>query len=239
MLLAPLTNTLNKKLISAVKSNDLVLVKRLLKGEAVNNDIDCSLRWSVFNNYLEVVKFLVRKGANIHAHNDEALRESSRLGHFEIVKFLVTQGANIHADDDYPLRGAAAEGHLEIVKFLVTHGASIHANNAHALRRSAVLGHLEIVKFLITQGANIHANDDEALKMSASNEHYDVWKVLSAFIQEEKLLVAASDSMLVLPAVASVALVAAVGSMVREHHSVESAPHTKQQSITKIKISKI
>ena len=65
----------------------------------------------------------------------------------------------------------------------------------------------------IAHGANIHANDDEALKSSYRNGYYDVWQVLLAFIQEEKLLVAASESMLVLPAVASVALVAAVGSV--------------------------
>ena len=46
------------------------------------------------------------------------------------------------------------------------------------------------------QGANIHANDDEALKNAASRKRNGVWQLLSAFIQEEKLLVAASESML-------------------------------------------
>jgi len=174
------------------------------------------------NNQLDELKNLLSQGANIHINNSEALREAAYYGYFEIVKILIERGANIHSGDDYALRFSARNGHLEIVKFLVTHGASIHANDAHALRTAAFHSHLEIVKFLVAQGANIHARDDEALKESARWGRDDVWQVLSAFIREEELLVAASGStsastwvcgMLALPAVVSVALVVASGSI--------------------------
>jgi len=46
------------------------------------------LQWASENGYLEVVEFLVGKGANIHADNDYALRWASRNDHLEVVKFL-------------------------------------------------------------------------------------------------------------------------------------------------------
>ena len=156
------------------------------------------------NNQLDELKNLLSQGADIHANNDCALRWSADLDRFETVKFLVAHGANIHAADDEALRCSAQEGHLEVVKLLVTQGANIHADDDYALKWSAACGHLEVVKFLLTQGANIHANDDEALKNAASRKRNDVWQLLSAFIQEEKLLVAASDSMLLVAALGSV-----------------------------------
>jgi len=142
---------------------------------------------------------------------------------------------------------AVQNNQIDELKNLLDRGADIHADNDEALRCSASNGHLETVKFLVAQGANIHANDDDALKNAASQNHNDVLQVLSAFIQEEKLLVAAVGSMpliaasdstsassclcgiLVLPAVGSLALVAASDSMLQ----------TQPQTITKAKRSKI
>ena len=97
---------------------------------------------------LDVIKELVREGANIHAYNDEALRWAAEKGHLKIVKFLVENGANIYANDDFALRYAAEKGYLEIVKFLCEKGADIHALGDEALRCAAENGHLEVTEFL-------------------------------------------------------------------------------------------
>jgi len=183
---------INKQFIKAIQNNQIDKVKNLLdQGADIHDDNDWALRESAFYGYLEIVKFLLTQGANIHADDDYALREAATNGHLETVKYLLTQGSNIHAKDDEALRYSAISDHLETVKCLVTNGANVHTNNDEPLRWAAEKGHLEIVKFLITQGANIHANNDEALKESVRNEHDDVWQLLSALIQEEKLLVAA------------------------------------------------
>ena len=156
----------------------------------------------------------------LHAINKQFL-DAAKNNKIDKLKNLLSQGANIHADDDWALKVSAWGGHLEVVKFLVTQGANIRAGDDEPLRYSARFGHLEIVKFLIAHGANIHARCDEALKNAASGNNNDVWRVLSAFIQEEKLLVAASDYML------------------QEIYSVESAPKTKRPLITKAKRLKI
>ena len=44
------------------------------------------------NGHLEVVKYLVENGADIHANNDHALRWSARFGHLEVVKYLIEKG---------------------------------------------------------------------------------------------------------------------------------------------------
>jgi ankyrin repeat protein len=67
---------------------------------------------------LELVKYCLREGANIHAQNDFALRWASQNGHIEVVKYLVSQGADIHTFDDLALQWASENGHIEVVKYL-------------------------------------------------------------------------------------------------------------------------
>ena len=195
------------------------------------------------SNKIDELKNLLDRGANIHANDDVALREAAWKGRHEIVKFLVTQGANIHADNDAALRWAAPNGHLEIAKFLLAKGANIHANDDGALREAAFCGDLEAVKFLVTQGANIHARNDKALKWSAQEGHNDVWQVLSAFIQEEKFLVAAlgvtsASGWVCSTALGSVALVAAPVST-GASSCLCGMLKAQPQTITKAKRSKI
>ena len=190
---------INQQFIKAAQNNQIDELKNLLdRGADIHANDDEALKLSAEHGHLEVVKFLVAQMANIYA-DDDALGWAAGNGHLEIVKFLLSQGANIHADDDCALKRSAFKGHLEVVKFLVKKGADIHANNDESLRWAANRGHLETVKFLLTRGANVQANDNEALKESARNGHDDVWRVLSAFIQEEKLVVAALGSGPVLP----------------------------------------
>ncbi len=103
---------------------------------------------------VEVLKQLVKEGADIHAWNDDALRWAAENGHLSVVKFLVKSGADIHAYNDDVLRLAAQNGHLSVVKFLVKNGADIHAWNDDALKWAADNGHLDVVKYLESQSEN-------------------------------------------------------------------------------------
>ena len=61
--------------------------------------------------------------------NEERLIEAAEEGRIDIVRFMIKEGADIHAYDDYPLRWASMNGHTETVKLLIKEGADIHAVN--------------------------------------------------------------------------------------------------------------
>ena len=145
--------------------------------------------------HLEIVKYLVSQGADIHAWNNWALRGSASNGKLKVVKYLASQGANIHVNDDQVLQYSANNGHLEIVKYLVSQGASIHINNDQALRWGAYNGHLKVVKYLVSQGADIHAKDDQALRWSAKNGHLEIVQYLTQEKQNTNQTTRSSDEL--------------------------------------------
>jgi hypothetical protein len=70
----------------------------------------------------EVIKELIREGADIHAGNDCALRWAAGNGHTEIVKLLLDRDADIHG----ALRRAVESGYTETVKLLLDRGANTY-----------------------------------------------------------------------------------------------------------------
>jgi len=76
---------------------------------------------------LEIVKYLIFKGADIHAENDYSLIIASTIGSLAIVKCLIHRGANIHAENDAALRNASEGGYLEVVKYLMLSGANVNS----------------------------------------------------------------------------------------------------------------
>lgn len=166
-------------LVLAAENGHVDVVKYLMgKGLNIHTRNDEALIFAVRNGHLEVVKYLLGQGADIHARNDEVLIRAVRSKHLEVVKYLVSQGARINANNDAALRLAARNGNLDMVKYLVNRGANIHAINDEALRWSAYSGHVDVVKYLVNQGANIHAKKDQALRRAAEKGHLDVVKYL-------------------------------------------------------------
>lgn len=134
------------------------------KKEKENNDIFLQ---KVKDRQLEVIKYIITLGANIHTNDDFPLKYSAFVGHLEIVKFLVEKGANIHNCNERALMYGAKNGHLQIVKYLVESGADIHSEDEIAFRESCIHGHLNVVKYLVSLGVNIHVMNEYALKWSS------------------------------------------------------------------------
>jgi ankyrin repeat protein len=145
-------------------SGDLQMVKELVRlGANIRIKNDILLITSAASGHLEVVKYLVQNGADVHAKKDLAFRISAQNGHLDVVKYLVQKGSDIHANNDDALIKAAVNGHLEIIKYLEENGVNIHTNDSVALIGSARNGHLHVVKYLAEKGANIHSRNDKAL----------------------------------------------------------------------------
>ena len=117
----------------------------------------------------------------VYCSMSEALLPASRCGHLEIVKYLINKGADVAFCGHYALRAASGYGHLEIVKYLVGQGSDIHVYNDQCLVVSSKNGHLPMVKYLVEQGADIHTVNDFPLRLAKGNKHYDVVKYLKSF----------------------------------------------------------
>jgi len=168
-----------KVLRQATETGSLEMVKRLVEriGDLTRikkGALDEATYKAVLLGHLEILKYLIEQGANIHAvytdsyqSQDNLLSAASRLGNLEIVKYLVSQEADVHARNEAALHGAALNGYLDVVKLLVEQGADIHSRNEAALHGAAAEGHLDVVRLLVEQGADLHAL------------HYN-WSVLTA-----------------------------------------------------------
>lgn len=168
-------------LVKAAESGELRIIQHCVQNlnEDLRVDEDSVLTHASEQGHLDVVKYALEKGCDIHASFDYAVRWASARGHYSVVKYLIEQGANIHAYADDALAHAAHQGHFEIVKLLVESGAYIHATNELALRLAAKYGHLSIVKYLIRHGADISVNNYEVLHSSTeevANYLYEVKK---------------------------------------------------------------
>jgi len=98
------------------------------------------------NGNMEKVKELLSDG---EVDLDNSLCYVSEKGHLEVVKYLISMGADVHTRNDYPLGLASMNGHLEVVKYLISMKAYVHAENDFALRWASYNGRLDIVKYLV------------------------------------------------------------------------------------------
>lgn len=93
------------------------------------------------------------------------------LGHLNVIKLLVKHGADVNHKtdtDSTPLRAACFDGRLDIVQYLVNHEADVNLPNAYnntCLMISSYKGHTEVVEYLLQNGAQ--PNDQANCKATA------------------------------------------------------------------------
>ena len=72
---------------------------------------------------LDIIKYLVEKGADIHAEDDGSIRHyGTHKKYFDILKYFVDKGVHFCATHDCAIARAAQSGHLEVVKYFVEKG---------------------------------------------------------------------------------------------------------------------
>ncbi|XP_026675593.1 protein fem-1 homolog CG6966 isoform X2 [Ceratina calcarata] len=112
---------------------------------------------------------------------------AAAAGYLELVKLLVKNGAEINATTkthSTPLRAACFDGYFDIVRFLVAHGADIELTNREGhtcLMIACYRGHIQIVKFLLALRANVNRKSIKgitALHDCAESGYLDVVKAL-------------------------------------------------------------
>ena len=99
----------------AAMDGDTECVKALLDaGADVHNSVDAPLWYAAGGHHTDTMRALLDAGAN----QDIALLEAAANGMVELVKELLRKGANIHMYNGLPLSMAEYNGHTETVRIL-------------------------------------------------------------------------------------------------------------------------
>jgi len=148
-----------------------------------------ALFMATLKDRVDVVKFLIRKGAQVNVQNRygvSPLLLCAESGNFELVKALVDAGADVNispkgqlAEENLlagqtPLLGAAKKGHLEICEYLIKNGCDVNAatmTGTTPLCTAVEEGHLPVVKLLIENGADVNQSPTGLVARDVHIEH--------------------------------------------------------------------
>ena len=115
---------------------------------------------------IEVTKYLVSKGADIHAKSWNGTTPIHSPANVEIAEFLISQGADVNSRGSSgwtPLHYEAYwKSNTDVANFLISQGADVDAqddNGETPLHQAAIAGKIGFVRFLVSKGANVHAKD--------------------------------------------------------------------------------
>jgi ankyrin repeat protein len=137
---------------------------KLLRVKAPVQEVGATpLHIAAKEGHLDVVRFLLERGAAVDGNNDDAgtpLSSAAAGGHVDIIRVLLDKGARIDATDASgatPLHLAAQEGQLGAVKLLLQKGAPVDArrkDGATPLALATERQRVEVVKLLQDSGAS-------------------------------------------------------------------------------------
>ncbi len=126
-----------KEFIKASKKGDLESIKSLLKSDkallgAQDTDGSTALHCATWKGHREVVAFLIKAGADIHAHNSNdhwgttPLHAAAHANQTAIAQMLIEAGADVNAKDmngKTPLHHTTFHKATAAAKMLVQHDA--------------------------------------------------------------------------------------------------------------------
>jgi len=141
--------------------NNIEIIKYLLNNGVDKSNIDITI-WARLGDLDRVKSALSTNTIDINLNNGELLRNAVQSGNLELVTYLVEKGANIHEETfetGNALITASATGNLEIVKYLIEQGININSfieySGETAIEIAKEEGHTEIVKLLIDAGTSV------------------------------------------------------------------------------------
>lgn len=148
----------------------------------------------------ETFKYLIKKGADIHSHNEKVLIWSAKNNYLDILKLVFADGKNLMAVEctkktskhiplffkphkiitvqNLALALSSSKGYLDIMSCLIKQGADIHFNNDCILKRSCSKGRLNMVKYLFEITNFSQTTKNRSLNKAIYDNHISIVKFL-------------------------------------------------------------
>ena len=170
-----LKNFMGRNLLHAAAEggNSSIVMRALSCDIDINSKDDCSatpLIIAVKQNHIEVVKYLLQKGADISLTTEDkkrnALHIASPEGSVAVIEMLLSYDLRPDSRDgegNTPLARAAACGHIEAVNCLLKHGADPllkGKDGRNLLHFAAQSGNVIIIETMLSKGFDIDARDE-------------------------------------------------------------------------------
>ncbi|XP_065557977.1 putative ankyrin repeat protein RF_0381 [Artemia franciscana] len=164
----------------AVKEGRADICKLLIgfgaKLDAMNAKKDTPLLIAIRNNNLELVKLLLKRGANPNC--GEYLHLAVKKGSADVCNLLIKSGAEIDATNvhgETPLGTAIKTSNVDLVKLLLKRGAN--PNCGACLHLAVEKGRSDLCELLIDSGANLdamNANKEYPLHVAVRNKNLEL-----------------------------------------------------------------
>lgn len=179
--------------LAASNGDDLLLEYFNERGFNINqvSNVGTPLHHAVVNDRSDVIKYLLRMGANMFAKNKgdvNAVELAVEEGRIEIVKEFLTNNYDINTCRNKMkatlLYRAANRNQLDIVKYLIQEGANVNLKdtNGRGPLFAAVLGNSEdVIRFLIGNKCRTHdldKDDCSLMHAAASVGNFNIIKLL-------------------------------------------------------------
>lgn len=185
----------DSKLKNAIENDEINKVQKLLQkgfdiNKGINKEHNTCLIYASYKNRLEIVRFLLEKGADVNACNNEgftALMYASRNNNFEVVCLLLEKGANVNKYNFYnctALLYASYNNNLELFRLIIKTGANVNKYDSYkntALMITSQNNNLEMVRLLLQQEADVNICNSKgftALDLAIKKGHYKIIEVL-------------------------------------------------------------
>lgn len=128
------------------------------------------MHWAAWKGDIEVVRSLIRKGADVNGKNDRLctpLHYAAEQGHVIVAELLIANGADVNAKAKWnnggtPLHEAASKGYMDIARILIANGANPNAQDefgSFLLHEIVADNYPAIVKLLLDYGADANMVD--------------------------------------------------------------------------------
>ncbi len=168
--------TPEESIFSATSKGDLQEVKKIISQNkklifAKDSTRQTPLHVAAEKNFVDIVKFLIEKGADVNAKNQRGatpLHLACQNGRLRTAELLVRFGASVQEPTFSPARTpihyAAFSGNIELVEFLVQNGeryTQLSGEGATLILWAAKGGSVKMLEFLLLNGQKLFVTDDE------------------------------------------------------------------------------